>query len=114
MKVNDVVASILKKEGVEWVSCFPSNALIVAVSEVGIRPIMFRHEREVVMSADGYSRMNTREQFGVAITQGHAGAENALGGIAQAYSDNIPILYLSGGPSMSAYSVTPNFSPARE
>ena len=28
MKVNDVVAAILKKEGVEWVSCFPSNALI--------------------------------------------------------------------------------------
>ena len=114
MKVNDVVAAILKKEGVEWVSCFPSNALIEAVSEIGIRPIMFRHERGVVMSADGYSRMNTREQFGVAITQGHAGAENALGGIAQAYSDNIPILYLSGGPSMSAYSVKPNFSPARE
>ena len=113
MKVNDVVATILKKEGVEWVSCFPSNALIEAVSEVGIRPIMFRHERGVVMSADGYSRMNTRERFGVAITQGHSGAENALGGLAQAYADNIPVLYFSGGPSMSAYSVKPNFSPAR-
>ena len=28
MNVNDAVARILKTEGVDWVSCFPSNNLI--------------------------------------------------------------------------------------
>ena len=32
MNVNDAVARILKTEGVEWVSCFPSNNLIESVA----------------------------------------------------------------------------------
>jgi thiamine pyrophosphate-dependent acetolactate synthase large subunit-like protein len=36
-----------------------------------------------------------------------------MGGIAQAFGDNIPILYLPGGPALSQYAVRPNFSPVR-
>jgi acetolactate synthase-1/2/3 large subunit len=79
----------------------------------GIRTIMFRHERGAIMAADGYSRMNDREKFGVVITQGGPGSENSMGGIAQAFGDNIPILYLPGGPAISQYAVRPNFSPVR-
>ena len=45
MNVIETVARILKIEGVEWVSCFPSNELIEAVAKEGIRTVMFRHER---------------------------------------------------------------------
>ena len=74
---------------------------------------MFRHERGAIMAADGYSRMNDRQRFGVVITQGGPGAENSMGGIAQAFGDNVPILYISGGPSLGQYAVRPNFSPVR-
>ena len=113
MNVNDAVARILKTEGVEWVSCFPSNNLIESVASEGIRTIMFRQERGALMAADGFSRMNDRRRFGVAITQGGPGSENSHGGIAQAFSDNIPILYLAGGPALGQYAVRPNFSPVR-
>ena len=98
MDTTQAVARILKIEGVEWISCFPSNQLIEAVAEEGIRTVMFRHERGAVMAADGYSRVNDRNKFGVIITQGGPGAENSMGGIAQAFADNVPILYLPGGP----------------
>ena len=113
MKVLDAVARILKAEGIEWAGCFPSNNLIEAVAEVGINPVMFRQERGAAMAVDGFSRMKNREEFGVLITQGGPGAENTMGGLAQAYADNVPILYLPGGPAVSARSVKPNFSPAR-
>jgi len=52
----DLVASILKSEGVEWMACYPSNPLIEAAAKEGIRPIAFRHERGAIMAADGFSR----------------------------------------------------------
>jgi len=113
MIVVQAVAKILKKEGIEWISCFPSNDLLEAVAQEDIRTIMFRHERGAVMAADGFSRMKGRQHFGVIITQGTSGAENAMGGIAQAFADNVPILYLTDGPLLSQYGVNPYFSPVQ-
>lgn len=113
MNVNQAVARILKIENVEWVSCFPSNQLIEEVAREGIRTLMFRQERGAIMAADGYSRLNNRDKFGVTITQGGPGSENSMGGIAQAFSDNVPILYIPGGPALAQYAVRPNFSPVR-
>jgi acetolactate synthase I/II/III large subunit len=113
MNTHQAIAHILKMEGVEWIACFPSNNLIEAAAKEGIRPIMFRQERGALMAADGYSRMNHRRKFGVVITQGGPGSENSMGGLAQAFGDNVPILYLPGGPSLAQHSVRPNFSPVR-
>src|SRR5207237_8911589 len=113
MDTLQAVARILKMEGVEWVSCFPSNNLLEAVAAEGIRPLLFRHERGAVMAADEFSRLNDRQKFGVVITQGGPGAENSMGGIAQAFADNVPILVFQGGPATRAPAVRPNFSPAR-
>ncbi|MCZ6677423.1 MAG: thiamine pyrophosphate-requiring protein [Candidatus Poribacteria bacterium] len=113
MNTAQAVARILKIEGVEWIACFPSNQLIEEVANEGIRTVMFRHERGAIMAADGYSRVSDRNKFGVIITQGGPGAENSLGGLAQAFSDNIPILHLPGGPSLDQYAIRPNFSAIR-
>jgi thiamine pyrophosphate-dependent acetolactate synthase large subunit-like protein len=113
MNVVESVARILKIEGVEWVSCFPSNQLIEAVAKEGIRPIMFRQERGAIMAADGFSRMNDRKRFGVVITQSGPGAENSMGAIAQAFGDSIPILHIPGGPQLGQHAIRPNFSPVR-
>lgn len=110
MNGNELVARILKEEGVAEMTCFPNNPLIEEVAKLGIRPIMFRHERGAVMAADGYSRMSDGERFGVVATQNAAGAENAMGGIAQAFGDNVPILVLPGGYPLIERQVRPNFS----
>ena len=106
----DYIASILKAEGVELMTCYPSNPLIEAVAKEGIRPVAFRHERGAIMAADGISRTSDRQKFGVVALQSQAGAENAMGGIAQAYADNIPILVLPGGVFRTQIGVKPNFS----
>ena len=46
-------------------------------------------------------RLSDRKNFGVVAVQSQAGAENAMGGVAQALADNVPILVLLGGLSTS-------------
>lgn len=113
MNGNELIARILQREGVEWIACFPNNPLIEAAAKIGIRPIAFRHERGAVMAADGFSRVSDRKRFGVVAVQSQAGAENALGGVAQAFADNIPILVLPGGATTSQMPVRPNYSAVR-
>ena len=113
MNSVEYVASILKQEGVQWMSCYPSNPLIEAVAKEGIRPVAFRHERGAVMAADGYSRLSDRKRFGVVAVQSQAGAENAVGGLAQANADNVPILALPGGNPLDMFFVRPNTVAAR-
>ena len=110
MRGDEYIAKILKDEGVEWLSCFPSNPMIEAVAKEGIRPIAFRHERGAVMAADGYSRVSDGDRLGVVAMQSQAGAENSAGGMAQANADNIPILVLPGGNPLSMLFVRPNYS----
>ena len=113
MNVTETIARILKTEGVEWMACFPSNPIIEAVAKEGIRPISFRHERGAVMAADGFSRMSDRNRFGVVAVQDQAGAENAMGGISQAFADNVPILVLPRGSGLDRTAVRPYFSAAK-
>jgi len=69
MKGASVVARILKQEGVDHLFCFPTNPLIDAAAEAGIRPIMPCTERTVVGMADGYSRVNNGKRIGVCAVQ---------------------------------------------
>ena len=109
MNGYETIAHILQIEGVEWISCFPNNALLEAASKVGIRPVMFRHERGAVMAADGYSRTSGRTRFGVIAVQAGPGVENSMGGISQAFADNIPVLLLPGATRLDQLSIRPNF-----
>jgi thiamine pyrophosphate-dependent acetolactate synthase large subunit-like protein len=100
----------MKAEGVTWMPCFPASPLIEAVAKIGIRPIVFRQERGGINAADGFSRQSAGRQFGVFASQHGPGAENSFGGIAQAWGDSVPILYLPGGPGTGKYDIAPNFS----
>jgi acetolactate synthase-1/2/3 large subunit len=109
----EYIAKILKSEGVEWITCFPNHPLIEAAAKEGIRPITFRHERGAVMAADGFSRVSGPNTFGVVMMQSQAGAENSVGGLAQANADNIPILVLPGGNPIDRLHISPNFSAVK-
>ncbi len=97
MRVVDVISEILKREGVEFLSCYPTNTLIEAAASAGIRPIVCRQERVGVGIADGFTRVTNGKRIGVFTMQAGPGAENAFSGITTAYSDSVPILVLPVG-----------------
>ncbi len=106
----DLVAKNLKAEGVTWMACFPANPLIEAAAKAGIRPIVFRQERGGINCVDGFSRQTAGKQIGIFASQSGPGVENSFGGIAQAWGDAVPILFLPGGSGLGSYDVSPNFS----
>ena len=65
MNGYDVLARILKRAGVEFISAFPLQHLIEACAKIGIRPIICRQERAGVNIADGFSRISNGRKFGV-------------------------------------------------
>ena len=109
MNGDTVIAKILKAEGVDWMACFPAQTLIDVAAREGIRPIISRQERAGVNMADGFSRISNGKRIGVFSMQRGPGAENAFGGVAQAYADSVPILLLPGGQPLSRTGVRPGF-----
>lgn len=113
MRANEVVAKILKLEGVEYLFCFPANDLIEACAKVDIRPIMTRTERTLINMAHGYSLVSNGKRLGVGCVQGGPGSENAFAGVAHAFADSAPVLMLPGGISQSERSIPPGFESIR-
>jgi acetolactate synthase-1/2/3 large subunit len=113
MKVMDAIANILKQEGVEFLSAYPTTPIIEAAAAVGIRPVLCRQERVGVGIADGFTRIANGRRTGVFAMQYGPGAENAFPGVATAYSDAVPILLLPLGHQRDRAQVFPLFSSAR-
>ena len=110
MKVGQAIAEIMKREGIEILCGYPVNHLIEFAAAIDIRPIMVRQERIGLHMADALSRLTSGQKIGVFAMQHGPGAENAFGGVAQAYGEAVPILVLPMGyPRALAY-VEPNFN----
>jgi len=107
-----VIAEILKREGTEFLSCYPRNPLIEASAALDIRPILCRQERVGVGIADGYSRIKRGQRNGVFAAQAGPGIENAFPGVAQAFSENVPLLVIAGGMPLERQYVRPVFRAA--
>ncbi|HEX3939614.1 MAG TPA: thiamine pyrophosphate-requiring protein [Xanthobacteraceae bacterium] len=112
MKGAEVIADILKREGTEFLSCYPRNPVIEPCAAIDIRPILCRQERVGVGMADGYSRIKRGKKNGVFAAQAGPGIENAFPGIAQAFSENVPLLVVSGGLPLNRQYVRPVFRAA--
>ena len=76
-------------------------------------PIVARTERTLVNMADGYSRATNGRRIGVAAVQHGPGAENAYAGVAQAFADGSPLLFLPGGQRGGARRHRPRTSTRR-
>ncbi len=113
MKVIDAIAEIMKREGIQFLSCYPTTPIIESCAAVGIRPYLCRQERVGAGIADGYSRVTNGRPIGVFAMQYGPGAENAFPGVATAYSDSTPILVLPLGHQRDRAQVFPLFSSAR-
>lgn len=105
MRVVDAISQILKREGVGFLACYPTNTLIEAAAAAGIKPLICRQERVGVGIADGYTRISNGRRIGVFTMQAGPGAENAFSGITTAYSDSVPVLLLPVGHARSTSQV---------
>ena len=110
MKVPAAIAEILKREGVDILFGYPRNAVLEAAAEVDIRTVIVRQERTGLHMADGYSRMTRGKKMGVFAMQHGPGTENAYGGVAQAYSESIPLLVLPQGYARRLAHVPDNYN----
>ncbi len=97
MKVAAAIAEILKREGVEFLIGYPVNPVIEAAAQADIRTIIVRQERVGLHMADAVSRLNSGRKIGVFALQHGPGAENAFGGIAQAFSESVPLIVFAAG-----------------
>lgn len=97
IKGADVLAHGLVALGVTTVFCYPGGAnleVLDALSRVDIRLIRTEHEQGAVFAAQGYARSSGR--LGVCLATSGPGATNLVTGIADANSDSIPILAITG------------------
>ena len=109
MRVADAIVEILKREGTTTLFCFPTTSIIENAVAAGIRPVICRQERVGVHMADGYARVTNGKPPGVFAMQYGPGAENAFAGVASAFSDSSPVLFLPLAQSRDQSQVFPTF-----
>lgn len=93
----DVFAQALRCIGVRTVFCYPGGAnleLLDALSRVDMELVRTEHEQGAVFGAQGYARASG--QVGVCLATSGPGATNMVTGIADANSDSIPVLAVTG------------------
>ncbi|MDP6388818.1 MAG: thiamine pyrophosphate-binding protein, partial [Alphaproteobacteria bacterium] len=112
MQAAEAIAEILKREGVEIVIGYPVNHILEFAARADIRPIIVRQERIGLHMADAISRLSSGKTIGVFCMQHGPGAENAFGGVAQAYGESVPILVMPMGYARRIAHVDPNFNSA--
>ena len=110
MKCSDAIAEILKREGVRFVIGYPVNPIFEAAARADIRTIIVRQERVGLHMADAVSRITSGQQVGVFAMQWGPGSENSFGGVAQAYSESVPLVVLAGGYARHMMNIDPNFN----
>ena len=97
MKTAAAIAEIMKREGIDVLFGYPRNQLLEAAAMADIRTVIVRQERIGLHMADAVSRLTRGRMIGAFCMQHGPGAENAYGGVAQAYGDSVPVLVLPAG-----------------
>ncbi len=110
MLVANAIAEVLKRENIKFIIGYPVNPIIEAAAEADIRTIIVRQERVGLHMADAISRLSSGDDIGVFVMQHGPGAEHAFGGVAQAYSESVPILVMPAGYQRRLANYFPNFN----
>ena len=92
----------------------PRNQLLEAAAIADIRTIIVRQERVGLHMADAVSRLTRGKKIGAFCMQHGPGAENAYGGVAQAYGDSVPVLVLPAGYARKNAYLPFNYNSTRE
>ncbi|GAA4847061.1 5-guanidino-2-oxopentanoate decarboxylase [Saccharopolyspora rosea] len=98
MTGGEAVVAALAAHGVDTAFGIPGThnlGIYAHLPSYGIRHALPRHEQGAAFAADGYARVTGRP--GVVLTTTGPGALNAATGLAQSYSDSVPVLLVSPG-----------------
>jgi len=98
MKVSDYVVNFIKKQGIHHVFGFIGGAITHLVDSLykceDVEFVPVYHEQTAAIAAEGYSRNS--DSVGVAMATSGPGATNLLTGIADAFFDSIPAVFITG------------------
>jgi thiamine pyrophosphate-dependent acetolactate synthase large subunit-like protein len=95
---GEALIAALANEGVDVVFGIPGThnlAAYAAMADHGIEHVLVSHEQGAGYAADGYARSSGRP--GVVLTTTGPAILNAAASAAQAYSDSVPVLFISPG-----------------
>ena len=101
MTVAEYLISLIPGTGVKMVPVFQGGAIMKLIDEVGEHPALEyvspNHEQALSMMVDGYAHI---KGFGVGMATSGPGAQNMVTGIACAYYDSIPCMFITGQVGM--------------
>lgn len=102
-KVSDVIVTRVAAEGVRHVFMVPGGAAMHLNDSVGAAPgleyVVTLHEHAAAVAAEAYGKLTSN--LGVAMVTAGPGATNALTGLASAWVNSTPCLFLSGQVKMA-------------
>src|SRR5574344_2224614 len=98
MKASDYIVQFFAHRGVKVIFGYIGGMITHLVDSVAkseeVRYIQTYHEQTAAIAAEGYAIETGR--FGVAISTSGPAATNMLTGIADAFFDSIPVVYITG------------------
>lgn len=98
MKASDYIVSFISERGVDTVFGYIGGMITHLVDSLArsndVKFVQTYHEQTAAIAAEGFAIENGK--FGVAISTSGPGATNMMTGIADAYFDSIPVLYITG------------------
>ncbi|NQY63533.1 MAG: acetolactate synthase 2 catalytic subunit [Alteromonadaceae bacterium] len=98
-----VLFNVLQQHGVEHVFGYPGGAIMPiydALYDSDIKHFLCRHEQGASFSAIGYARAS--QKVGVCLATSGPGATNLITGLADALSDSIPVVAITGQVAMAS------------
>lgn len=98
MTVSEFLVNYLKKKGIDSVYAVIGSTAMWLFNALGkekeIRTICTNHEQAAVMAADGWACLMNKP--GVVFLTNGPGVTNALSGVAQAWTDSVPLIVING------------------
>lgn len=98
MKLSDYVMGFVAKQGVEHVFFLPGGGAMHLNDSLGrctgVAFVAVQHEQAAAVAAEAYARV--RNKLGVAMVTSGPGGTNAVTGVAAAWLDSTPVLFISG------------------
>ena len=98
MNVAEYIVSVLKKNRITHVFGYQGGNITYMIDAISredeISYIQAYHEQGAAFAANAYAQVS--ENFGVSISSSGPGAINMMNGIANAYYDSIPCLFITG------------------
>ena len=105
LKGSDIVVECLLEQGVDTVFGYPGGTILEVYDSLykyqdKINHVLTSHEQGAAHAADGYARVTGK--VGVAMATSGPGATNLVTGIATAYMDSIPVVFITANVAASS------------